>query len=115
MRKKKQQRLIYDPEQAEISRPSQWKVKSYKRSRGVSVETESSSAPTKRQKMNENTEQRSMNSLQKTLIFRLKNEIEQAILNKKDVSLLKAEIQARSILPRGTFTAAKQDAGVKAS
>ena len=115
MRKKKQQRLVYVPNQTQINRPAQWKPISYKRPRGASVEAEPSSAPIKRQKMEEDTEKKLMNSLEITLRYRIKKEIKQAILDKKDIAQLQKDIENRQVLPRGTFTAAEQHAGLKAS
>ena len=65
--------------------------------------------------MDEGTEQRLMNSLEKTLKYRIKNEIRQAILDKKDITQLQKDMRARNTLPRGTLTAAEQDTGVKAA
>ncbi|CAO3635701.1 unnamed protein product [Mucor hiemalis] len=112
MRKKKQQRLVFDPTQTNINQPPRWKVT---RKRGRKVETESSTAATKRKKVDKDTEEKMIASLNKTLRYRLKAEINQVISAKKDTGQLKSDIMARKILPRGTFSAAEKDAGVKSS
>ncbi|CAO3657011.1 unnamed protein product [Mucor hiemalis] len=112
MRKKKQQRLVFDPTQTSINQPPRWKVT---RKRDRKVETESSTAATKKKKVDKDTEEKMMASLNKTLRYCLKAEINQAISAKKDTGQLKSDILARKILPRGTFSAAEKDAGVKSS
>ncbi|CAO3656711.1 unnamed protein product [Mucor hiemalis] len=112
MRKKKQQRLVFDPTQTSINQPPRWKVT---RKRDRKVETESSTAATKKKKVGKDTEEKMMASLNKTLRYRLKAEINQAISAKKDTGQLKSDILARKIFSRGTLSAAEKDAGVKSS
>lgn len=113
MRKKKHQRLSYEPGQT-INKPPQWRSKLHKRPHEEVMEAESSAA-TKRQKIDSAKEQELMTTLQKTLRFRIKKEITQAIKDKKNIPLLKVEMECRKQLPRGTFTAVEKEVGVESS